>query len=365
MVYKVIGLMSGSSLDGLDMVFVEIEEKGGKWSYQVLNAACMSFENDLKAQLRNAPSLHARELAALDALFGRYIGTQVNQFIESNGLQYKVALIASHGHTVFHHPPLYTTQIGNGAFIAAETSLPVVSDLRTMDVAMGGQGAPIVPVGEQLLFPQHRYFLNIGGIANISFNGDAVYDAFDVCPANRVLNTLAEELGFAYDENGENARKGNLVEGLLDQLNAQEYYWQTFPKSLANEFGTDVIIPLIKSFKLDIRDALCTYVEHIAMQVSESVQQINRKRGVIPTEEKILVTGGGAFNVFLVERLNHHLHASNLTVEVPDPQTVAFKEAIIMGLLGILRWREEPTVLKTVTGAREQSIGGALWMGKS
>ncbi|MBM3445501.1 MAG: anhydro-N-acetylmuramic acid kinase [Bacteroidetes bacterium] len=365
MVYKVIGTMSGSSLDGLDVVFVEVEEKGGNWSFQVLEADCLPFENDLKEQLKNAPTLTARELASLDARFGSYIGEQVNQFIEKNAIQYKVALVASHGHTVFHHPPHYTTQIGNGAFIAAVTSLPVVSDLRTMDVAMGGQGAPIVPMGEQLLFPQYKYFLNIGGIANISYNGASVYDAFDVCPANRVLNTLAEEMGFAFDEQGTNARKGNIVEGLLDQLNAQEYYWQTFPKSLANEFGTEVILPLIKSCKLDPRDALCTYVEHIAMQVRESIQQINRKRGVVGKDDKMLVTGGGAFNQFLIERLNIHLNPLHFMVEIPDAQTVAYKEAIIMGLLGILRWREEPTVLKTVTGAREHSIGGALWMGKS
>lgn len=365
MVYKVIGAMSGSSLDGLDMVFVEVEEKGGNWSFQVLQADCMPFESELKEQLRNAPTLSARALASLDAAFGNYIGEQVNQFIEKNALQYKVALIASHGHTVFHHPPHYTTQIGNGAFIAAATSLPVVSDLRTMDVAMGGQGAPIVPIGEQLLFPQYRYFLNIGGIANISYNGGTVYDAFDVCPANRVLNSLAEQMGFAFDEQGVHARKGNIVEGLLDQLNAQEYYWQTFPKSLANEFGTEVILPLITSCKLDPRDALCTYVEHIAMQVSESIQQVNRKRGVVSKDDKMLVTGGGAFNQFLIERLRIHLHPLHVLVEIPDAQTVAYKEAIIMGLLGILRWREEPTVLKTVTGAREHSIGGALWMGKS
>ena len=365
MLYRVIGVMSGSSLDGLDLAYVEFEEKGGKWTFSVVASACYSYDEAWTIKLKTGRDLKAVDFVSLDAEYGHYVGAQINRFIQENGLDYKVGLIASHGHTLFHLPGKYSVQIGNGAAIAATTSLPVVSDLRSLDVALGGQGAPIVPMGEQLLFSDYTFFLNIGGISNISFKGEQLYDAFDVCPANRVLNTLAEELGFAYDENGENARKGNLVEGLLDQLNAQEYYWQTFPKSLANEFGTDVIIPLIKSFKLDIRDALCTYVEHIAMQVSESVQQINRKRGVIPTDEKILVTGGGAFNVFLVERLNHHLHASNLTVEVPDPQTVAFKEAIIMGLLGILRWREEPTVLKTVTGAREQSIGGALWMGKS
>ncbi|MFZ9261905.1 MAG: anhydro-N-acetylmuramic acid kinase [Chitinophagaceae bacterium] len=365
MVYKVIGLMSGSSLDGLDIVFVEIEEKGGKWNYQVLNTSCIPYDTDLCEKLQKAPELSARELASLDAFYGKYIGKQVNAFIANHQLDYKVGLVVSHGHTVFHHPPYYTTQIGNGAFIAAETMLPVVSDLRTMDVAMGGQGAPIVPMGENLLYPDFKYFLNIGGIANISFKSEHAYDAFDVCPANRVMNILSQDLGKAYDEFGENARKGNIMESLLDQLNAQEYYWQTFPKSLANEFGTDVIVPLIKTFQLKPQDALCTYVEHIAMQVCEAVQQINRKRGFSPVSEKIMVTGGGALNAFLVERLNVHLNPMNIYVEVPDRQTVEFKEAIIMALLGILRWREEFNVLSSVTGSSANSIGGALWMGKS
>ena len=364
MVYKTIGLMSGSSLDGLDIVFVELEEKGGKWNYQVLNASCLPFERDLQEELQQAPLMSAKDLAALDAKFGSYIGKQVNAFISSHHLHYKVGLIVSHGHTVFHHPPHFTTQIGNGAFIAAETSLPVVSDLRTMDIAMGGQGAPIVPMGELLLYPGYKYFLNIGGIANISFRGESTYDAFDVCPANRVMNLLANDIGKSFDDEGAFARKGNIIEGLLDQLNAQEFYWQTFPKSLANEFGTDVILPLIRSFKLDIRDALCTYVEHIAMQVSEAVQQLNRKRGFTPMIEKMLVTGGGALNSYLIERLKFYLDPINIHIEVPDRQTVEYKEAVIMALLGILRWREEATVLNSVTGAREQSVGGALWMGK-
>ena len=187
MVYKVIGLMSGSSLDGLDIVFVEMEENGGKWNYQVLNATCLPYDTAMQEKLRAAPHLKARELAALDASYGRYIGEKVNEFISANKLEYKVGLIASHGHTVFHEPPHYTTQIGNGAFISATTSLPVVSDLRTMDVAMGGQGAPIVPMAEFLFYPDFNYFLNIGGIANISYRGEEAYDAFDVCPANRIL----------------------------------------------------------------------------------------------------------------------------------------------------------------------------------
>ena len=364
MVYRVIGLMSGSSLDGLDIAFVELEEKGGRWNYQVLNASSLPYDKDWQQRLQQAPELSARAMAELDAAYGKYIGQKVNEFIALNGLEYKVGLVVSHGHTVFHHPPHYTTQIGSGAFIAATTSLPVVSDLRTMDVAMGGQGAPIVPMGEFLLYSAYKYFLNIGGIANLSFRGENVYDAFDVCPANRVLNMLASELGHVFDENGELSRKGKVVENLLDQLNAQEYYWQAYPKSLANEFGTEVIYPLIRSFKLNPHDALCTYVEHISMQTAEAIQQVNRKRGYLPQTEKIMITGGGALNTFLVERLQHHLNSIPLVVEVPDRQTVEFKEAIVMALLGVLRWREEATVIQTVTGATDASIGGALWMGK-
>lgn len=365
MVYNVIGLMSGSSLDGLDIIFVAIEEKGGVWTYQIIHAECIPFENDLREQLERAPLLHAKDLALMDATFGRYLGKQVNQFIASNELHYKVGLIVSHGHTVFHDPPHFTTQIGNGAYIAAETALPVVSDLRTMDVAMGGQGAPIVPMGELLLYPGYTFYLNIGGIANISCRGENSYDAFDVCPANRVMNLLAHEVGKSFDDGGQLAKKGNIIQPLLDLLNVQEYYVQTFPKSLANEFGTEVILPLIQSFKPDINDALCTYIEHISIQVAEAVQQLNRKRGIVSMSDRMLVTGGGALNNFLIQRLKSHLDPLNIQIEVPDRQTVEFKEALIMALLGILRWRDEKTVLNTVTGARASSIGGALWMGKN
>jgi anhydro-N-acetylmuramic acid kinase len=356
--------MSGSSLDGLDIAFVELEEQGGKWNYHVLNASSLPYDSDWQQKLQHAPELSARAIVELDAAYGKYIGQKVNEFIASNGIEYKVGLVVSHGHTVFHHPPHYTTQIGNGAFIAATTSLPVVSDLRTMDIAMGGQGAPIVPMGEFLLYSAYKYFLNIGGIANLSFRGEKVYDAFDVCPANRVLNMLASELGKTFDENGDLSRKGKVIGVLLDQLNALEYYWQAYPKSLANEFGTEVIYPLIQSFKLNPHDALCTYVEHISMQTAEALQQVNRKRGVHPASEKIMITGGGALNTFLIERLQYYLDPLSIHVGVPDKQTVEFKEAIVMALLGVLRWREEATVIQTVTGATTATIGGALWMGK-
>jgi anhydro-N-acetylmuramic acid kinase len=232
-----------------------------------------------------------------------------------------------------------------------------------MDVALGGQGAPIVPMGEKLLFSSHRYFLNIGGIANISFNGDAFYDAFDVCPANRVLNLLANAVGKEFDENGQMASAGRINEILLDKLNAKEFYAQDYPKSLANEFGTEDILPLINSFALDPADALATYVEHVAIQVAAAVEGISQKRKVDPTREKLLVTGGGALNGYLVSRLEKHLSPYAMEIDVPDQATVQYKEALVMALLGVLRWREEETVIQTVTGASRASVGGALWLG--
>lgn len=363
MLYRVIGVMSGSSLDGLDLAFVEIEELGGQWQYSLVQADCYPYPTDWQLKLSQAKTMPAVDFVKLDAAYGQYIGDQINRFIQSNQLEYKVGLIASHGHTVFHVPGSHSIQIGAGAAIAAKTALPVVSDLRSLDVALGGQGAPIVPMGEKLLFSSHRYFLNIGGIANISFNGDAFYDAFDVCPANRVMNMLANTVGKEFDENGQLAAAGRINEVLLDQLNAKEFYAQDYPKSLANEFGTDVILPLIQSFALDPADALATYVEHVAMQVAAAVERISQKRMVDPTREKLLVTGGGALNGYLVSRLEQHLSPYAMAIDVPDHATVQYKEALIMALLGVLRWREEETVIQSVTGATRASVGGALWMG--
>jgi anhydro-N-acetylmuramic acid kinase len=357
--------MSGSSLDGMDIAFVELEEKGGKWSYRILEAVCFSYDESWTGKLLNASSLTASEFVNLHADFGHLTGEMVNRFIHEKKLDYKVGLISSHGHTVFHVPGSHTVQIGDGAAIAAKTSLPVVSDLRALDVALGGQGAPIVPMGEKLLFSDHRYFLNIGGIANISYNAINGYDAFDVCPANRVLNMLAASRGLSFDKDGILASAGRIDETLLDKLNALEYYRMDFPKSLANEFGTDIIYPIVANTTISDEDKLATYVEHIAIQLGASVEMILSRRKQSPREEKMLITGGGALNDYLVSRIAHHLAPFGINTEVPDDQTIQYKEALIMALLGVLRWREEETVIQSVTGAKRASIGGALWMGSN
>jgi anhydro-N-acetylmuramic acid kinase len=357
MIYRVIGIMSGSSLDGLDIAFVELTAQGGKWSVEIKEAACYPYSEAWRSSLLNATSLPAKEYLLLHTAYGHYLGQQVNTFIQDKKLQYQVALIASHGHTTFHLPAQKTTaQLGDGAAIAAVTGLPVVTDLRALDVALGGQGAPIVPLGEKLLLPTYDYFLNIGGIANVSITTDT-HVAYDVCPANKVLNMLANDAGKEYDKDGELAAAGAANMPLLNTLNNLDYYHQPYPKSLANDFGMGIVYPLIKEAQLSIPDALRTFTEHIAYQVFRSLQNT-------PLGGKLLVTGGGAFNLSLVNSIKTQLHTVGTEVIVPDTLLVNYKEAMIMALLGVLRWREENTTLQTVTGAIRNSVGGALWMGQ-
>jgi len=370
MVYKVIGLMSGSSLDGLDIAYVHLQENRGRWEFDLVHTACHPYPEQWRLRLMEAPALPALDYLLLHTDYGHYLGGQVNQFIREHDLSYKVQLIASHGHTSFHVPgQQMTAQLGDGAALAAETMINVVSDLRAMDLALGGQGAPIVPIGEKLLFPGYGFFLNLGGIANIS---GSPFAAFDVCPANRVLNSLAGLVGKSYDEGGTLAASGAIDQELLRQLNALPYYDQPYPKSLANDFGTDTVYPMITSAGLSVEDALRTCTEHIAMQISRAIGQLLGAGAggagiqMIPANDRhrLLITGGGAHNTFLTGRLQALVEPLGMTVEVPDKQLVDYKEALIMALIGVLRWREENNVLASVTGASRDSIGGAVWIGQ-
>jgi len=364
MVYNVIGLMSGSSLDGLDIAYVQFHATGGKWSMELQQTATYAYPAEWEEKLRNCTALSAQDYLLLHSEYGHYTGQLVNRFIEENGLEHKVHMIASHGHTSFHLPAKgMTAQLGDGAAIAAETRLPVISDLRAMDVAAGGQGAPIVPIGEKLLFGDFAFLLNIGGIANLSIKNSDGYIAFDSCAANRVLNMLALDAGKAYDENGALAASGLINEALLAKLAAMDFYTQEYPKSLANSFGIEQVYPLVKAAGLSDADALHTYTQHIAIQIAKDLKQAAAKEGIDIAGQQLLITGGGAYNGFLVECLKQQLAPIGVTAQVPDPTLVEFKEAIIMALIGVLRWREEYTVLASVTGASRNTIGGALWLG--
>jgi anhydro-N-acetylmuramic acid kinase len=365
MIYKVVGLMSGSSLDGLDIVYVHFNENGGKWSFEIITASCIGYDDQWTARLQNATQLNAREYLVLHNDYGRYLAGCVDDFIVDNDLHHQVDIVASHGHTTFHIPSQrMTAQLGDGATLAAGTQLPVVTDLRSLDVALGGEGAPIVPIGEKLLFPGIGYFLNIGGIANISVQTNSPI-AFDICAANRVLNMLANERNMEFDRNGELAAAGKINEALLRKLNSLAYYAQPYPKSLANSFGTDEIYPLVKNFNLATEDALRTYVEHISVQVNESLIKMRNTESINTLEgaDKILITGGGALNSFLMGRINEQLMKNGIEVAEAAENIINFKEALIMALMGVLRWREEYNVMSSVTGASRKSICVALWLG--
>lgn len=356
--------MSGSSLDGLDIAYVHLHETGGRWSMDIQHTACYPYSKDWQERLRSATHLPALDYMLLHTDFGHYIGGSVNTFIEHFGLEHKVDMVASHGHTSFHLPMRgMTHQLGDGAAIAAETRLPVISDLRALDIAFKGQGAPIVPIGEKLLLGDYGFLLNLGGIANLSFRAGDRYFGFDVCAANRVLNMLVHPLGLEMDKGGALAAAGVTDPGLLEELNQLDYYGLPYPKSLANDFGTDLVYPLVAGRGLRIEDALHTFIEHIAIQVAHNISAVAGKESIVLGGQQLLVTGGGALNEHLVSRLSAHLEPLGVRVVVPDRQLVEYKEAVIMALIGVLRWREEFNVLSTVTGARRDSIGGALWLG--
>ncbi len=358
MLYKVIGLMSGSSLDGLDIAYVHLEEIGGAWSFSIEAAECLPYEAGWSERLRTAAGLTVAEFLKLHTSYGRYLGEAVAAFIARHGLEHRVDFISSHGHTVYHNPAEQATgQIGCGAAIAAVSGLPVISDLRAVDVALGGQGAPIVPIGDRLLFGDYPFLLNLGGIANISLRGDyGRLVAFDVCPANRVLNALASRAGKVYDGGGQIAAGGEVLLDVLIRLNAGAYYREPAPKSLSNEAADALAFPPLFTTEAALPDLMRTAVEHIAEQVAGALHDYSEGQG-----GKMLVTGGGAFNDFLVERIRHEARQAGVEVEVPAAEVVEFKEALVMALIGALRWREEVNVLASVTGASADSVGGALW----
>jgi anhydro-N-acetylmuramic acid kinase len=360
MQYNVIGLMSGSALDGLDIAFVHFEETAGKWEFEILESACIPYSAEWKKKLSNPGSLSAFDYMLLHTRYGHYIGQCVNDFLQEKNLAFCVQLIASHGHTAFHFPTAHmTAQLGDGAAIAADTGIRTITDFRNVDIALGGQGAPLVPIGEKMLFPAFDFFLNIGGIANLSAKLDS-FVGFDVCPANRVLNVLSANTEKGFDENGALASKGNLNEKLLALLNDKTYYQQSFPKSLSNEFGLNELLPLIFRQNLSTQDALRTYVEHIVVQISKSLNQL--KNSITDRSGlRLLVTGGGTHNSFLVDRLKDKMSDTGIELVIPSEKIIDYKEALIIALMGALRWREDNNVMHSVTGAAKDSINGAVW----
>ena len=339
--------MSGSSLDGMDLARCEFTHRSGDWSYRILEARTVPYAGSLKNSLITVMEGSSLDLARLHRDLGDAFGNECRAFLGGRSID----LIASHGHTVFHKPDEgLTTQLGCGARIAAATGVPTVSDFRTMDVARGGQGAPLVPLGERLLFPEHAAFLNIGGICNIAIHGQANVVGYDVCIGNQALNRLAEETGASFDRDGALARSGTVNEQLLGRLNELPFHRKTPPKSLGREWFAAEVEPILAHTDIPLVDRLRTVVEHIAVQLSNAMHG---------QEGALLVTGGGAHNTFLIER-TRVLGTRELVL--PEPSLIDFKEAVIFAFLGVRRLRGERTSLSSVTGALRDSIGGALYL---
>jgi anhydro-N-acetylmuramic acid kinase len=357
--YKVIGLMSGTSLDGVDLVFCRfILSSGRRWSFDILKAETIEYNAEWRNRLQNLHHSDAMTFVKTHVELGKYFGKLIKNFIKKHRLKPK--LICSHGHTVFHQPENgFTSQAGDGAQIAAITDIETVCDFRTKDVAHGGQGAPLVPVGDLLLFPGYDFCLNLGGIANISFKQNKNRIAFDICPVNMALNRLASEAKLNFDKNGELAAKGKISHLLLDQLNALDFYGKPPPKSLGREWYLANCESLISDTSIPLNDRLRTFCEHIGVQIANA-PGFKTKPG-----KRMLVTGGGAHNKFLVYCIENCLRKKSglnkISVEVPPKEIVDFKEALIFAFLGTLRIRNEINVFSSVTGANKNSIGGAIY----
>jgi anhydro-N-acetylmuramic acid kinase len=352
--------MSGTSLDGVDIAYCTFSRVEGKWNYIIEKATTIPYPIDWKTRLSELETQSALSFVRTDAEYGHYLGQIVREFLVKHNLH--PDFIASHGHTIFHQPERkLTSQIGKGSAIAAETGIPVICDFRSTDVALGGQGAPLVPIGDRLLFEKYTYCLNLGGFANISFEEDKIRIAFDVCPANIVLNDFASHFQKEFDEHGDIARIGSLFLPLLEALNKIEFYYNAPPKSLGKEWVIANIHPVLQQFNIPVRDKLRTFVEHIAIQIANVIKDYNQrlKRNDDIPPSSVLITGGGAFNDFLVERIRT---LTPIEIVLPDSVTINFKEALIFAFLGVLRWEVKINCLKSCTGASRDNSGGAIYL---
>lgn len=350
--YFVVGVMSGTSLDGIDLAYIRFNLNEA-WKFEILKAETISYSNEWIKTLSNLSKLEIERIAEIDVAYTNYLASVINDFILKHDILL-LDLVASHGHTALHQPQNgFTYQIGNLKQLSQLVKSTVVCDFRTQDVALGGQGAPLVPIGDQLLFSEYDYCLNLGGFSNISFDFKGERIAFDICAVNTVLNFYANQLGLEYDNDGELAKHGNLNEALLKELNQLEYYTQPFPKSLGVEYVNQVVLPLIEAYKIDVKDKLRTFTEHIAIQIGNQISSDNAS--------KILVTGGGAKNKFLVKRMA--LYKLNKLI-IPPNQIIDYKEALIFAFLGILRLRNEINCLKSVTGAKTDHSSGKIYFSK-
>lgn len=355
MTYKILGLMSGTSLDGLDLAYCHINPADGRWEYRIMAGKSIPYDPEMRDRLKNAIFLNGEELLLLHNEYGHWLGEQAKAFIGTQALE--VDFISSHGHTSHHRPEKgLTFQLGSGQHLATASGLKTVCDFRTLDVALGGQGAPLVPIGDRLFFGQYDCCLNLGGISNISFEDGGKRIAYDVGLANMLLNHLCRDTDKGFDEGGALAEAGRLLPDLFNQLNNLEYYRLPYPKSTGYEWFLREVVPLIDKAGGSLEDLLHTGVHHICEQIAIQLGRFTSGSG-----QRLLVTGGGALNGYLMAVLKNRL-GDGMEVVVPDPALIEFKEALVFALMGALRLEEKVNVLSSVTGAARDSSSGVVYL---
>ncbi|MGB7395103.1 MAG: anhydro-N-acetylmuramic acid kinase [Pricia sp.] len=353
--YEILGLMSGTSLDGLDLAFCHIWQTGLDWKFNIKDTKSVSYSPEMQRKLRDSIFLPAEELLNFHNSYGTWLGEQAKLFIEEHNL--KVECIASHGHTTHHRPEKgLTFQIGSGQHLANASGQTVICDFRTNDVALGGQGAPVVPIGDKLFFGDYDFCLNLGGIANVSFDRDGERIAYDIGLANMLLNHITRKNDLDFDEGGKRAQSGQINLNLLKKLNDLEYYRLPFPKSIGYEWFVEKVIPLVDATDDSMENLLCTGVHHICEKIAVQVEVNSRKK-----ENTLLATGGGALNDFLIQTLREKLGADT-QVTAPERKLIEFKEALVFALMAVLRMEGKINVLRSVTGAERDSTGGVLFL---
>jgi len=346
--FKVLGVMSGTSLDGIDLAVVNFR-KSNSWQFEIEIGQTVPYSAKWKTILTEALHYNEEDLKKVNREYTVYLAEAINRFKAENNLE-KLDAVCSHGHTIKHEPVnRYTLQIGNLPEIATLIKERVVCDFRVQDVVLGGQGAPLVPIGDELLFHEYDYCLNLGGFANISTMQDFRI-AYDICPVNTVLNFYAEKLGFAYDDKGNIARSGKIDSELLEKLQQLEYYKKAAPKSLGIEWVNAQIFSILKHYEEDIPSILHTFSHHIALQI---VQNLDDSQS-----SKLLITGGGSFNTFLIELIQKK---TKTKIIIPSEEIINYKEALIFGFLGVLKLLDENNVLSSVTGASHDHSSGVIF----
>ena len=351
--YTIIGVMSGTSLDGVDLAHIVFTVKNNKWDFQILESETVSYSIDWLNKLKIAVSFSEAALEKLNQDYTQLLAVIISDFIEKYEIK-DLDAVCSHGHTILHQPQNgFTLQIGNLPEIAALLNQTVVCDFRVQDVQLGGQGAPLVPIGDRILFSEYDYCMNLGGFSNVSFEKNKERIAFDISPVNTVLNFYANQVGLDYDDKGSISRTGICNENLLQELNTLDFYQKKHPKSLGFEFVKETILPIIESYSISLEDKLLTFTEHVALQIAVALPNKNRS---------LFITGGGAYNDFLIERIQYHL--PEMKIIIPSHKILEFKEALIFALLGVLKLRRETNVLSSVTGAKTDHSSGIIYSPK-